>query len=245
MLQNKIDILCTKAIDEALIKDAASKNIFIDASSFIRTEPIRSKEIKQEIEQAFMLTATVVFTSANAVEAVAAELGEQKPDWKIFCIGHATCQLAKKYFEKNLIAGSADNARELAGLIIHKADSEVIFFCGDQRRNELPDLLRKNNIRVKEMVIYQTIATPYKIEKKYDGILFFSPTGVQSFFQKNKLDNQTILFAIGNTTADEIRKYLLADNEGSRNKIIISDQPKKETLLQKAINYFQIHSILY
>jgi len=169
---------------EALIKDAASKKIFIEVVSFIRTEPIRSIEIKQEIEQAFMLTATVVFTSANAVEAVAAELGEQKPGWKIFCMGHATRQLAGKYFGKNLIIESADNARELAELIIHKADSEVIFFCGDQRRNELPDLLRKNNIRVKEIVVYQTIATPCKIEKKYDGILFFSPTGVQSFFRE-------------------------------------------------------------
>ena len=184
MLQNKIDILCTKAIDEALIKDAASKNIFIDASSFIRTEPIRSKEIKQEIEQAFMLTATVVFTSANAVEAVAAELGEQKPDWKIFCIGHATCQLAKKYFEKNLIAGSADNARELAGLIIHKADSEVIFFCGDQRRSELPDLLRKNNIRVKEIVVYQTIATPFRLKKNMKGFYSSAPPEFKVFFRK-------------------------------------------------------------
>src|ERR1043166_6562531 len=185
MPQNKINILCTKAIDEALIKDAASKNIFIDIASFIRTEPIRSKDIKQEIARVLRLPATIVFTSMKAVETIAAELNDQKPGWKIFCIGHATLRLAKKYFGKNLIAGSADNARELAGLMIHKADPEVIFFCGDQRRNELPDLLRKNNIRVKEIVVYQTIATPYKIEKKYDGILFFSPIGVQSFFQEN------------------------------------------------------------
>ena len=245
MPQNKINILCTKAIDEASIKDAASKKIFIEVVSFIRTEAIRLIETQQEIGEALMLSTTVVFTSVNAVEAIAAELNDQKPGWKIFCIGHATLQLAEKYFGKNLIAGSADNARELAELMIHKADPEVIFFCGDQRRSELPDLLRKNNIRVKEIVVYQTIATPYKIEKKYEGILFFSPTGVQSFFQENKLDNQTILFAIGNTTADEIIKYLPADNENSGNKIIISDRPKKETLLQKAINYFQTHSILY
>jgi len=236
MPQNKITILCTKAIDEALIKDAASKKIFIEVVSFIRTEPIRSTEIKQEIEQAFMLTATVVITSANAVEAVA-EPGEQKPGWKIFCMGHATRQLAEKYFGKNLISGKADHAKELAELIIHTANSdEVIFFCGDQRRNELPDLLRKNNIRVKEIVVYQTITTPYKIEKKYDGILFFSPTGVQSFFQENKLKNQTILFAIGNTTADEIKKL-------SKNKIVIGDEPKSESLLEKLINYFQTHPI--
>src|SRR5580692_3545081 len=98
MRQNKITILCTKAIDEAFIKEAASKNILIDVYPFITTEPISSVEVQQEIEQAFILSATVVFTSVKAVEAVAAELDEQRPDWQIFCIGHATRQCCEKYF---------------------------------------------------------------------------------------------------------------------------------------------------
>ena len=106
--------------------------------------------------------------------------------------------------------------------------SEVIFFCGDQRRDELPGLLKKNKIEVKEIVVYKTIATPKKIEKKYDGILFFSPSAVKSFFQKNKLDKQVMLFAIGNTTADEIKKF-------SKNKIVVSDVPAGKLLLQKVI----------
>ena len=114
--------------------------------------------------------------------------------------------------------------------------SEVIFFCGDQRRDELPGLLKKNKIEVKEIVVYKTIATPKKIEKKYDGILFFSPSAVKSFFQENKLDDQTIPFAIGNTTADEIKKF-------SKNKIVISDMPDGKTVLQKAVEFFQTNSI--
>ena len=79
--------------------------------------------------------------------------------------------------------------------------------------------------------MYQTIATPHKIDKEYFGILFFSPSAVQSFFSKNKVCEKTILFAIGNTTANEIKKY-------STNKIIISDEPGKENLVTKMIEYF-------
>ena len=66
---------------------------------------------------------------------------------------------------------------------------------------------------------------------EYFGILFFSPSAVQSFFSKNKVADKTILFAIGNTTANEIKKY-------STNKIIISDEPGKENLVTKMIEYF-------
>jgi uroporphyrinogen-III synthase len=80
-------------------------------------------------------------------------------------------------------------------------------------------------------VVYQTIEVPHKISKEYYGILFFSPSGVRSFFKVNKLESKTILFAIGNTTANEIKKI-------SSNKIIISDEPGKENLVQTAIDFF-------
>jgi len=243
MPQNNITILCTKAIDEALIEDAASKNIVVDASPFIRTEYISSIETSQQIEHALELSGTVVFTSVNAVTAVAAQLGEQKPEWRIFCIGHATRQSAEKYFGKDSISGTADNAKELAVVIVNANINEVIFFCGDHRRNELPDWLRKKNIEIHEIVVYHVMATPHKIEKKYNAIVFFSPSAVQSFFQTNQLDDQVVLFAIGSTTANEIRKYLPAGGAGSKNKIIVGGVPDKKDLFGKMSRYFQTHPV--
>jgi uroporphyrinogen-III synthase len=71
----------------------------------------------------------------------------------------------------------------------------------------------------------------HKIEKTYHGILFFSPSAVQSFFSNNKISDQTILFAIGNTTATEIKKY-------TNNKIITGDEPGKENLVTEMIRYY-------
>jgi len=236
MLQNKVTILCTALIDEASIKEVLVKNLHVEVLPFVRSELILSKEVQQEIEQALMLSATVVFTSVNAVEAVATELEGQEPDWQIFCIGHATLRCVEKYFEKNLVCATALNAKDLAALITNANINEVIFFCGDQRRNELPAMLKENGIDVNEIIVYQTELLPRKIEKKYDGILFFSPSAVKSFFQINELEDTTILFAIGATTATEIRKH-------SQNKVIVSDQPDKKVLLDTTINYFQANSI--
>ncbi|MEO6731654.1 MAG: uroporphyrinogen-III synthase [Ferruginibacter sp.] len=231
-MQNSIQILCTRPLNESLIDEAKQVGITIDELSFIETEPIQSIEIQQEIEQAFLLTTTVVFTSMNAVEAVAFYQEENQPAWKIYCIGNTTNKLVSNYFGEDKITGTANDATELAMLIAEDENTkEVIFFCGDLRRDELPAILRNSGIDVNEIVVYQTTTVPHKISKNYHGILFFSPSAAVSFFQQNKLPATTILFAIGNTTANEIKKYTI-------NKIIISDEPGKENLVKKMMEYF-------
>ena len=232
MQQNKIFILSTRPIDAPLINEARHQNIEIDILSFIETVPIRSIEVQQEIENALLKSSAVVFTSMNAVEAVANELDGHQPDWRIYSIGNTTRQLVKKYFGEEAIAGSAESAAELAELIVEEDNSDdIFFFCGEQRRDELPDILRSNDIDVNEIVVYQTIQVKHKIEKTYHGILFFSPSAVQSFFSNNKISDKTILFAIGNTTATEIKKY-------ANNKIITGDEPGKENLVTEMIRYY-------
>ncbi|HZJ59948.1 MAG TPA: uroporphyrinogen-III synthase [Chitinophagaceae bacterium] len=236
MSQNKIFILSTRLVDDEFIREAKAKDVFVDVMPFIRTESISSTELQKKIKQALSISKTVVFTSNNAVEAVISEIEDQKITWRIFCIGHSTKRSVEEYFGKKSIAGVADNAKELAQLIISAGISEATFFCGDQRRDVLPDQLRKNNIEVKEVVVYKTVATPGKIKKKYDGILFFSPSAVKSFFQENKLDQQVILFAIGSVTAEEIKKF-------SKNKIVISEVPDKRILLDSVAAYFESNPI--
>ncbi len=219
-------------MNESLVDEARTMNIETDILSFIETEPIHSVEVQQEIENALLQSAAVVFTSMNAVEAVAEELDGQLPDWRVYCIGNTTQKLVKKYFGQESIAGTANSATELAELIAEEVyDEEVIFFCGDQRRDELPEMLRNNDIGVNEIVVYETVAVPHKVNKKYHGILFFSPSAVDCFFSNNKVPEQTVLFAIGNTTAAAIRKY-------TNNKILISDEPGKENLFRKMMEYF-------
>jgi len=236
--QSKITILSTRPIDEELINEAAKLNIKIEVFPFVATEPIDDLDTYNEIEIALSETATIVFTSMNAVDAVASHVHDFGPDWKIYCIGNATKKLVAEYFGESSITGTANDATELAQRIIDDDIDDVIFFCGDKRRDELPALLRDNEIEVTEIEVYETKSIHHKIDKTYDGILFFSPSAVESFFSNNKLQERTILFAIGNTTANEIKKY-------SRNTIVISDEPGKRNLVEKAIDFFNKNRIIH
>jgi uroporphyrinogen-III synthase len=232
MQQNKFQILCTRPLDSKLFEEANAAGISIDEIAFIETAPIKTQEVKKQIVQAVLSPATVVFTSMNAVEAVVAQKHNLQTDWSIYCIGTTTNKLVSLYFGANSISGTANSAAELAHLITEDRFVEnVIFFCGDQRRDELPEILIKSNIEVKEIVVYETIAVPHQISKKYHGILFFSPSAVESFFSKNTITPQTILFAIGNTTATAIKQF-------TNNTIIISDAPGKDNLVHRMIKYF-------
>ena len=232
MEKTKIQVLSTRPLNPSWVNEAIQQGIEMDELAFIETEPILSVEVQQEIEQTFILSSTVVFTSMNGVEAVANFLEGNQPDWTIYCIGTATTRLVEEFFGKLKIAGTANDATSLASLIVEdRFTNEIIFFCGDQRRDELPAILRDEHFHVNEIIVYQTIAVPHKINKAYNGILFFSPSAVESFFRKNDLPGNTVLFAIGNTTAGEIKKY-------TTNPVIIASEPGKQNLLNEAIEYF-------
>jgi uroporphyrinogen-III synthase len=232
MPENKIHILSTRPLNKSLVQEANAGGISIDELSFIETEAIQDIATQQEIEQAYLQSSTVVFTSMNAVDAVVAWQDGQLPDWVIYCMGNTTKQKLKENYGDHSVVGTANNAAELAELIAEESDTEeVIFFCGEQRRDELPAILRNKGIEVQEIIVYETIHTPHKINKEYQAVLFYSPSAVSSFFSNNKIPEQTILFAIGNTTAKTIQQYC-------NNTIIIGKAPGKEELVRQAMEYF-------
>ncbi|HLK29573.1 MAG TPA: uroporphyrinogen-III synthase [Puia sp.] len=233
MQQNKFTILSTRPLPEALIEKAAEKNILIDVISFIETTQIISEELKEKITSLSNQSLTTVFTSMNAVQVVGRYLVGKKTNWKVFCIGSSTKKIITEIFSEKNIAGTAESASDLADEIINQKNiSSVVFFCGDKRRDELPEKLKHHNISIKEIEVYKTFEASHKIEKNYDAILFYSPSAVNSFFSINKVGNETVLFAIGKTTSSEIEKF-------SSNKIIKADEPSKELLAEQAIKYFE------
>ena len=231
MPDKQITILSTRPLDELLIHKAQQHKIGIHQLSFIDTEPLKEPQLQQQIAESLLKPQTVVFTSMNAAEAVAGYLENISPRWNIYCLGTATKLIVQQHFPESFISGTADNAGKLADRIIVEGVNSVTFYCGDQRRHELPEKLAAKNIQVEEIVVYKTKATPHKTDIPYNGILFFSPSAVESFFSINEVAKDVVFFAIGQTTADSIRKF-------SNNKIVQGDMPGKENLTEKAITYF-------
>jgi uroporphyrinogen-III synthase len=235
MPEHNIKILCTRPVNASLIEEARKRNITLDIVPFIETEPLQTIEVQQEVEQAAIQVATVVFTSMNAVEAVTNMLDSHVPEWRIYSMGYKTKQLIEAYFGAGTVTGSSDNASALADLIIENNDTdEVIFFCGNRRRDELSKKLEEQDIMVNEIVVYQTKNIEHEVKKEYNAVLFFSPSAAESFFKKNKLTANCIVFAIGTTTQKTIQQYC-------KNKIIVSRQPGKDMLVEEALQYKDYH----
>jgi len=228
----KYNILCTRSLDSMLVYKAANNGIRIDEVAFVETEPILINEVKQQVQTIATKKATVVFTSMNAVDAVTSQL-LQKPDWKIYCVGGITKETVFNFFGEKSVAGTAKNARMLAEKIILSGEkNEVFFFCGDQRLDELPEMLKANDIKVNEIVVYATRLIPNFITKNYDGIIFFSPSAVHSFFSENTIATNVVLFSIGTTTTATIKTYCI-------NKIVTSEWPGKENMIDLVLEYYK------
>ncbi len=233
MKRTDITILSTREVNDELIREARSEGVQLDIDPFIRTEFIQSPLIDKEISEIKEKNTKVIFTSMTAVEAVTSKLTFAPPNWKIYCIGNTTSKLVKDYFGKPALLGTAASAAGLAHVVIKNREiQEVVFFCGDLRRDELPAILRSNGIIVKEITVYHTIPLYHNVSKDYDAILFFSPSAVNSFFNNNSAPKHTVLFAIGDTTAAQLKRFIMHNN-----RIIISPEGSKEELVKLSLAY--------
>jgi len=233
MLQNNVDILCTKEIDPRLVVRAAGRQINIEPIPFIRIEQVVSYELSKKISTSALNPATVIFTSVHAVECIMPFLEGMRPSWKIFCTAPATAMIVTQLMPGTTIIGTAANAVALAQVISENAiEEKFLFFCGDKRRDELPEILIGKGYEVESFVVYKTVETPTLVSGNYNAIAFFSPSAVNSFFSMNIPDEKAILFAIGNTTADAIRKR-------SDNRIIVNETTNTESVIDTIIDYFK------
>lgn len=226
-------ILSTKVLAPEL-KSEVQEHIDISEIEMIKVKPIESEEKVKEIEYWLSKNLPLIFTSGNAGEIIIQLLKQQHIELStrtIYCLSGKT-QLLLKQQLPNFPLISANNATQLADKVLNDQVKEIVFFCGDIRRNELPDALKKKNIQLHEVVVYNTIETPTTIEGLWDGILFFSPSAVRSFFTANRITAKTICFAIGETTATSISKY-------TTNKIIQSKTPDPLNIIKEVAVFFK------
>lgn len=198
-LEKRITLFSTKTLSNAQ-KKLFHNDIAIEDSDFIkiRFNRIPPKIVKSEIEN-------VIITSQNAVESLFTSISANELQFKnIYCVGRRTKRLIEKRIGK--VKHSEKNAKNLAEYLIKNIEgSEVTFFCSDLRLDELPTILAENNIDVHEVQAYKTMFSPIKIADKTEGVLFYSPSTVQSFLLENKPNK--IAFCIGETTAAEAKKH--------------------------------------
>ncbi len=186
----------------------------------------------------------LIFTSQNAVKAFLKQIHNsgapgERQILSCFCVGEKTRAL----LEANglIVLFAAANAKNLAQYLAkehHK--NRMLFICGNQRRDELPTLLHEKNMSLTELVVYDTIPTPVVKPGNFDGLLFFSPSGVNSHLSLNN-PGDVIVYCIGPTTAAAASlytdKYKSAEKPTVESllKLVVADLGSEEAALKQEI----------
>ena len=213
-----IQILSTKTLLDNQREALTNANLNVVEVDFIETK-----------SQAFELNGindNLIFTSQNAVQSFlldpkSAELKSKN----VFCVGLKTkIMLSENGYNVVAYTGYAEDLAEIITLIY--ANESYTFFSGNLRRETLPQALKEAKIKFNEIQVYETKLTPQKIKTPVDAILFFSPSGIESYLKENKIKNETC-FCIGTTTSSAL--------EGITKNIIIADQPTIEDVIEEVI----------
>ncbi|MEO8933788.1 MAG: hydroxymethylbilane synthase [Xanthomarina sp.] len=147
----------------------------------------------------------VIITSQNTVDAILTNCPAEDLKFEnIYCVGRRTKRLVERRIGK--VVHVENYGKDLANYLAeHLEDREVNYFCSDLRLDYIPDILTKNNIKINEIEAYQTKYDAIEVAKDIEGIMFYSPSTVQSFIKKNHANG--IAFCIGDSTALEARKH--------------------------------------
>ena len=234
MQGDKIHILSTGDIPAYNNPFTENSRIVLDVFSFQKINLKKSLNLRQRVNELARLPYFAIFTSANAVRAVTGLLDDNSPEWKCFCVGEKSKALITQSMPYCRVLATADLAGDLGKELVAARPSPLVFFSGNLRREELPSQLTDNNIPFEELVVYETIYTATPMKQHYQGILFFSPGAVNAYFEANKPDPNTVLFAIGPTTESAL-------HEKTNNKVLTTDRPDKAALAKMALQYFEAY----
>lgn len=195
----KTNVFSTKSFteDQRLLfheKIVAKSNDFIKIS----LNRIHPRFLKNEIQN-------VIITSKNAVDSLTTNYSANELQFKnIYCVGRRTKRLVENKIGK--VKHTEKNAQKLAEYLVDYIEgTDVTYFCSDIRLDALPTILADNNINVNEVEAYQTKYDSFEVDETVESVMFYSPSTVDSFVQKNK--PEVIAFCIGETTAKQARKH--------------------------------------
>jgi len=226
-------ILSGKTLSEETVAYAQSLDLDVQCIDFIETISL-APELSTLTQNSFD---SIAFTSSNAVNffvmnPYCKELLKTK---SIFSISGKTANSLMKLGVK--LALTASNASTLADKIVKTNFKSVLHPCGNLKLDSLAIKLKEAHIKYNPLLVYETVLNKnIKLNKVYDAIMFYSPSGVESFFSANEWITITIACCIGETTAEAFQKK----QQGAT--IITPGLPTPESMLKAIDNYFQKHT---
>ena len=206
-MKNSINILSTKVLTEELsltIKGVGSELIQHD---FIEVKGLELENISHS---------TLMISSKNAIEGVDFE-GKT-----VFCVGNKTRLAIENAGGEvtEVFENSQKMAQAVAGI-----GNPATFVCGVLRMKNVEQEFENAGVELEIVEAYDTLLKPMKVCEDVDVAMFYSPSGVGSYFSENELKGVAV--CIGETTEAEAKKY-------TKNTVVASTTTI-ESVVNKAI----------
>ena len=173
-----------------------------------------------------IIVPNAIITSQNAAQII---INNNVFIKNCFCVGNKT----KTLLESNglSVTVSKKTSLDLANYIKKKHQKDAFwYFCSSKRLDDLPKILNTLNIALKEVKVYETLYNEKTFHNSFDGVMFYSPSGIESYTKKNNLKS-TVAYCIGNTTAQAAKIYT--------DKIIIAKKPSLEDVIDSVLKDFK------
>jgi uroporphyrinogen-III synthase len=129
---------------------------------------------------------------------------------KYFCMSEAIAYYLQKYiqFRKRKIFFGHSTFTELMEPIKKHKGEKFLLPCSDILKPSIPEALEKDKIDYTKAIMYRTVCSDLSdlADVKYDMLVFFSPSDIESLF-KNFPDftqNTTRISVFGSTTAKAV-----------------------------------------
>ena len=130
---------------------------------------------------------SLIFSSQNAVKSVFNQFRFSGNN--CYCVGKKTQKLLEENGQK--VVKMTQKASVLADFIIKKTKNEpFLFFTGNQRMPAIEAAFAREKRSLEVVETYTSSAQP-KTMGNYDAVLFYSPSGVESYLQNNSLAHIT------------------------------------------------------
>lgn len=196
--------------------DLADKmKLQIDFRPFIHVEPVDVKEFRSHKIDISEYTA-VILTSRMAVDhyfRMAEEMRFEVPtDMKYFCLSESTAYYLQKYVvyrKRKIFHGKVRMPDLIPTLKKHKKE-KFLLPCSDLLKPSIPAALDEIGLDYSKACMYKTVCSDLSdlSDVKYDLLVFFSPSGIESLFKNfpDFVQGDTQIATFGPTTAKAAEK---------------------------------------
>ncbi|MDN6279567.1 MAG: uroporphyrinogen-III synthase [Psychroflexus sp.] len=209
-------ILSTKSLTES------QQQLLLNTDhSLVHYDAIQISELSSNFPQKPLTNAIV--TSQNTARIIIAQAF--KID-QLFCVGEKTASLLSSHgYQVVLIC---EYAAQLAKLITQNYASDTFsLLCSQQRLDTIPHRFVAENMSLTEYHLYETSSRHQHFQNDFDVVLFYSPSGIHSFFEANSEMTSIQAVCIGTTTAEVAKRYV--------KNVTYSTKTSVESVIVKAV----------